>query len=68
MLMKQKVRNQCHSGSVVTKQGALGQNQFTYGSNVGYVGCPGQVEGSVGHVGLMGHMCHWASELVSNSV
>ena len=37
-----------------------GPNWVKRGSNVG------QVEGSVGHVGPMGHVGHWASEFMSN--
>ena len=42
----------------------LGHNWVKTGSNIGHVGHPGHVERSVGHVGAMCHVGHWASEFV----
>ena len=47
--------------------GLLGQNRIKpvkTGSNVGHMGHPGHVEGSVSHVGPMGYVGHWASEFM----
>ena len=49
----------------------VGQNQIKMcpnwvkrWSNVDHMGHPGHVEWSVGHVGPMGHVDHWASRFM----
>ena len=60
------VKNQCHSGSVGTKQGVMGQNRVTNRSNK--VGCPGHFGRSVGHMGHLGHVGHRANDFMLKGI
>ena len=44
----------------------MGQNLVKRGTIVGLVCRPSHVEGTVSHVGPMGHVDHWARESVRN--
>ena len=42
----------------------LGHKWVKHRSNVGYVGRPGHIDGSLGHVGPMCHVGHWVSKFM----